>query len=129
MSNECSLRWPGHERPGQRKGVVIDVLSEGGRVSPEGAPTEGDAVEIPAARFPGRPVVFGGDEEVDEDAFRSPAVSLPARVGHHATSGAGYFLPDQAAIDVLLRELAWARCTADERSRSRARRAGEGRGR
>ena len=58
-------------------------------VAPDGAPTKGDAVEAFASGFEGRPVVFIGDDEVDEDAFRSPRVTLSIRVRKHPASGAG----------------------------------------
>lgn len=86
--------------------AVVNVL-------PENAPHKGDAVEVFAASFAGRPVAFVGDDEVDEDAFRSRAVTLPIRVGHHPDSEAGWFLREQACIDALLQELIRVRLRLD----------------
>jgi len=86
--------------------AVVNIL-------PEGAPTKGDAVTAFAASFRGRPVVFVGDDDVDEDAFRSPAVTLSIRVGHHPVSAASYYLQAQEDIDRLLRELIQAQLDAD----------------
>lgn len=98
-------------------GTLGDARILGGHavlnVFPREAPTKGDAVTAFAARYPGRPVAFVGDDEIDEAAFRAPPVSLPIRVGHHPPSAAGYFLEDQGRIDALLRELVAAREQVD----------------
>jgi trehalose-6-phosphatase len=72
-------------------------------VVPEGAETKADAVERLAARFPGSPVLYVGDDETDEDAFRSRAVTWSVRVGREDASGAAYYLDDQLEVDALLR--------------------------
>ncbi len=86
--------------------AVVNVL-------PEDAPTKGDAVAAFAASFKGRPVVFIGDDDVDEDAFSSPAVTLSIRVGEHPATEAAYYLRAQEDIDALLRELIQAQLHAD----------------
>ena len=72
-------------------------------VVPEGAETKAGAVETLAARFPGSPVLYVGDDETDEDAFRSRAVTWSVRVGRDDLSGAVYYLDDQFEVDALLR--------------------------
>jgi trehalose 6-phosphate phosphatase len=98
-------------------GALADARLLGGHavlnVFPREAPTKGDAVVAFAARHPGRPLAFVGDDEIDEAAFRSPVVSLPVRVGRHPPSAAGYFLEAQDRMDALLRELVAAREQAD----------------
>lgn len=57
-------------------------------------------------RFPGRPILFVGDDDNDERAFaaRLPGV-VSVRVGPVRRSHADYYLPEQARIDDLLRAL------------------------
>jgi trehalose 6-phosphate phosphatase len=74
-------------------------------VVPETAPTKADAVEAFAAEFPASPVLYVGDDETDEDAFRSPAVTWGVRVGRADRSAARFFLGGQEEIDALLRAL------------------------
>jgi len=72
-------------------------------VVPEGAGTKAGAVETLAARFAGSLVMYVGDDETDEDAFRSRAVTWGVRVGRSERSAAGYYLEDQFEVDTLLR--------------------------
>ena len=109
------------EKTARRIWAVARLLSDArvveGRavlnVVPHETPTKGDAVARFAARYPGRPAAFIGDDESDEPAFRAPAVTLPIRVGRHARSGARYFLRAQNCIDTLLREVIRAKVRAD----------------
>jgi trehalose 6-phosphate phosphatase len=78
--------------------AVLNVL-------PAESPTKDDAVAAFARQHTGRPVLFLGDDEVDEDAFRSPLVRWPIRVGHKASSDARFFLDRQQDIDLLLQAL------------------------
>lgn len=81
-------------------------------VSPVGAPTKGAAVEGLARAHPGRPIVFTGDDDTDEDAFRSPAVTAAVRVGRSAHSAARWFVASQERVDEWLRRLVSARQSA-----------------
>jgi trehalose-phosphatase len=82
-------------------------------VIPEHAPTKKDAVARFSARFPGRPVVFVGDDDVDEEAFQAAGVTLPIRVGLHPGSAARYVLRDQGCVDALLQQMITATRRAD----------------
>jgi trehalose 6-phosphate phosphatase len=81
-------------------------------LAPAGAPTKADAVERFASGFPAWPVLFVGDDETDEDAFGSPVVTHPVRVGPAERTAARYHLRTQAEVDVLL----W--CLVSERARA-----------
>lgn len=54
-------------------------------------------------------VVYLGDDFIDEDAFtlglQQPTTFLGIRVGHHPSSRAPHFIPDQRSIDLLLQRL------------------------
>jgi trehalose 6-phosphate phosphatase len=75
-------------------------------VVPEAAPTKADAVEALAAECGGAPVLYVGDDDTDEDAFRSRAVRWGVRVGRAERSAARFFVDEQAQVDRLLRVLA-----------------------
>jgi trehalose 6-phosphate phosphatase len=75
--------------------AVVNVLPK------EGA-SKGDAVTMLAGRFPRRPVLYVGDDDTDEDAFGSPAVTLAVRVGYAPESSARFFLEGQHRVDDLL---------------------------
>lgn len=81
-------------------------------VAPTGAPTKGDAIARLAAEWPAHPVVYVGDDDTDEDAFRSPLVTHPVRVGRSERSAARYYVDDQADVDRLLWALVAARAGA-----------------
>jgi trehalose 6-phosphate phosphatase len=81
-------------------------------LAPIGAPTKGDAVKALAAQFPPWPVVFIGDDETDEDAFRSPVVTHPIRVGWSEQTAARYYVSDRAEVDTLLSMLVSERARA-----------------
>jgi trehalose 6-phosphate phosphatase len=82
-------------------------------VVPRRAPTKGDALRALCARAGAKLAVYVGDDRTDEEAFRSDVVSISIRVGESAESAAQYFLPDQARVDELLRELIAARTRHD----------------
>jgi trehalose 6-phosphate phosphatase len=81
-------------------------------VVPATAPTKADAVERFAGHHLPWPVLYVGDEETDEDAFGSRAVTHPVRVGRSERTAARYFLEDQAEIDTLLWSLVSERARA-----------------
>jgi trehalose 6-phosphate phosphatase len=81
-------------------------------LAPRGAPTKADAIERFAAGFPPWPVLFVGDDETDEDAFRSAVVTHPVRVGRSDRTAARYHLADQGEVDGLV----W--CLVSERARA-----------
>jgi trehalose 6-phosphate phosphatase len=78
-------------------------------VVPREAASKGDAIADLASRQGTRTVMFVGDDVTDEDAFRSPVVTYPVRVGRSRQSAATWFIEDQAHVDVLLRTLVQAR--------------------
>lgn len=85
---------------------VVNVL-------PSRAPTKGDALRTLCGRAGTKLAVYVGDDRTDEEAFRSEVVSISIRVGECLDSAAQYFVPDQAHIDELLRELIAARTRHD----------------
>jgi len=78
-------------------------------VAPPGVPDKGAALEDMARRLGTSSVVFVGDDITDEDAFRSPAVTLSIRVGAAPESAARCCLPCQSQIEALLRAFVRAR--------------------
>lgn len=78
-------------------------------VVPAEAPSKGDAIEDLARRQSARAVMFVGDDVTDEDAFRSPVVTYPIRVGRARRSAATWYIDDQLQIDAVLRLLVKAR--------------------
>jgi trehalose 6-phosphate phosphatase len=95
--------------PGSRVFGGHDVVN----VVPSDAPTKGDAVEDIARRHGRGTVLFLGDDVTDEDAFRSPVVTFPIRVGRSEHSAARWFVDDQLQVDALLRALVRARARQD----------------
>lgn len=77
----------------------------------EGTPHKGDAVLALAALEGAEQVLYVGDDATDEDVFRLECRELliTARVGKDPRSAAQWCLPDQPAIDLLLRALLEAR--------------------
>ena len=82
-------------------------------VVPARAPTKGDALRTLCARTGAKLAVYVGDDRTDEEAFRSEVVAISIRVGECGDSAAQYFLPDQAQVDELLRQLIAARTKHD----------------
>lgn len=78
-------------------------------VAPAEAPDKGKALEALLTRTGRARAVFVGDDRTDEDAFRAQRVTLAVRVGRTGRTAAQAYLPDQAAIDELLRRLVRAR--------------------
>lgn len=74
---------------------------------------KGDALWRIATEQQARRVLFVGDDVTDEDAFALPRPRfVSVRVGHTAQTGARYFVPDQRAVDLILRELVRRRPTS-----------------
>ncbi|BDG06304.1 trehalose-phosphatase [Anaeromyxobacter oryzae] len=82
-------------------------------VVPAGAPTKGDAICALCDRQGTRLAVYVGDDRSDEDAFRCDAVRIAIRVGDTPASSARFHLPEQGAVDELLRVLVAARARQD----------------
>jgi trehalose 6-phosphate phosphatase len=82
-------------------------------VVPADAPNKGTAIEALAARAGPGPVLYAGDDRTDEDAFRSPRVSVSIRVRPTVRTSARWHLPGQGAIDDLLHALIAARLRLD----------------
>ena len=80
--------------------LVINIL-------PDGAPHKGTALERERARLQCDTAIFVGDDETDEDIFAldQPGRLLGIRVGAKRTSAASYYIPNQRAVDDLLRVL------------------------
>jgi trehalose 6-phosphate phosphatase len=105
--------------------AVADALPEarvfGGRavvnVVPLDAPNKGEAVGEVLRRIGWREALYVGDDATDEDAFVVAGVTVSVRVGRTHASAARYYLPQQSAIDELLRALVASRVRADGRER------------
>lgn len=78
-------------------------------VVPAGAPDKGTAVATLARSVGARSVLYVGDDDTDEDAFRSPAVTVAVRVGRTPLSSARWVLEEQREMDLLLGALVRAR--------------------
>jgi trehalose 6-phosphate phosphatase len=78
-------------------------------VVPAGAPDKGTAVATLARSVGARSVLYVGDDDTDEDAFRSPAVTVAVRVGRTPLSSARWVLDEQREMDLLLGALVRAR--------------------
>lgn len=84
--------------PGKR---VLNIL-------PENAPDKGTALWRLAADTGAGRVLFVGDDETDELAFRAklPVPAVTVRVGHSARSAAAFHVGGRAGVDRLLRDFA-----------------------
>jgi trehalose 6-phosphate phosphatase len=82
-------------------------------IVPADAPTKGDALSDVCRRLGARPAVYIGDDATDEEAFRSRTVAFAIRVGEAEGTAARYSIPDQEAIDGLLRSLIAERTEQD----------------
>jgi trehalose 6-phosphate phosphatase len=80
--------------------LVVNVLASE-------APHKGLAMERERAHFACDTVIYVGDDDTDEDAFRidRPGQLLSIRVGQKRTSAAPYYVRNQAEIDRLLATL------------------------
>lgn len=89
---------------------VVNIL-------PDGAPHKGIALERERERLGCDTAIYVGDDETDEDVFAldQPGRLLTIRIGSKRTSGATYYLPDQRAIDDLLRALIDLRRESEQR--------------
>lgn len=103
-----------------------DVRVIGGKqvvnILPKDAPHKGIALERERERLHCDTAIYVGDDETDEDVFSldQPGRLLTVRVGAKRTSAASYCIPDQLAMDELLRTLLDLRL-ASERRRKEAR--------
>jgi trehalose 6-phosphate phosphatase len=77
--------------------AVINVLLQE-------APNKGTALLLACSRAGCGRAIFVGDDATDEDVFalHLPRQILGVRVGHHARSGADYYLRDRSEVDELL---------------------------
>ncbi len=82
-------------------------------VVPADAPTKGDAIREVCERVGARVAVYVGDDLTDAEAFRADVVRISVRIGESAGSAARFFVPDQLAVDDLLRALVAARARRD----------------
>jgi trehalose 6-phosphate phosphatase len=91
---------------------------------PSSGPDKGTALQRTRRAFACHTAIYVGDDDTDEDAFRSadPGHLLAIRVGTTGASAARYRLRSQADIDLLLKRLVELRATtARGRSRSSGR--------
>jgi trehalose 6-phosphate phosphatase len=74
---------------------------------PDGAPHKGIALEAALKRLRCDTALYVGDDETDEDVFAldDPGRILTVRVGRKRTSGASFFIANQAAMPRLLQVL------------------------
>jgi trehalose 6-phosphate phosphatase len=79
---------------------VVNIL-------PKGAPDKGVALDRERVRLHCGVALYVGDDETDEDVFKinMPDRLLGIRVGFKGDSAARFFVPDQEAVDDLLRLL------------------------
>jgi trehalose 6-phosphate phosphatase len=80
---------------------------------PADSPTKGSALHSLCERLRSRAAVYVGDDVTDEDAFQADMVLHAIRVGEARESAAGFFLPDQSAVDDLLRAFVSTRARLD----------------
>jgi trehalose 6-phosphate phosphatase len=98
-----------------------DVRVIGGKqvvnILPKDAPHKGIALERERERLHCDTAIYVGDDETDEDVFTldQPGRLLTIRVGSKRTSAAAYYIPDQRAIDELLRALLDLRLESERR--------------
>ncbi|MBI2894361.1 MAG: trehalose-phosphatase [Deltaproteobacteria bacterium] len=91
--------------------ALSDARVVGGKqvvnILPEGAPHKGVALERERNRLDCDTALYVGDDETDEDVFAldQPGRLLTIRVGAKRSSAATYYIPNQRAIDDLLRTL------------------------
>jgi len=85
---------------------------------PSGGPDKGTALQRARRVFACDTAIYVGDDETDEDAFRSaePSQLLSIRVGITRPSAARYRLRSQAEVDILLKRLIQLRGVARRRS-------------
>ncbi len=90
-----------------REGVRVGAGKNVVNLVPSSAPHKGDAILRLAQASDFERVIYVGDDETDEDVFRSkfPFPLLGIRVGHSSTSAASFYLSDQTHIDRLLAHL------------------------
>jgi trehalose 6-phosphate phosphatase len=81
---------------------------------PEEGLDKGDCLARVRAQLGCAAVLYAGDDETDEAAFRLEGVT-GVRVGHRQGSAARYFLADQEEIDDLLDQLAQVRARPERR--------------
>jgi trehalose 6-phosphate phosphatase len=95
----------------RRRILKLAALLPGARVfgghavvnlTPVGGPTKADALEGFSLQLSPAPLMYLGDDETDEDAFRSPVVTYGVRVGRSEASAARYHLEHQGEIDAVL---------------------------
>ena len=100
FTNRGRLYWlKVHEIPDvgpQAKGKAVVNLVEAG------APNKGTALAAERDRLGCSWVLYVGDDENDEDAFRIGGNLVAVRIGRKQKSHAGFYLHTQSEIDLLL---------------------------
>lgn len=128
-----------HYRQVRDKRPVLDAIAEAVRhlhdarviggaeainLLPHGGPDKGSALQQARRVFACDTAIYVGDDDTDEDAFRSADADrlLAIRVGTKSPSTARYRLRTQRDVDVLLKTLVELRATGQSRRARPARR-------
>lgn len=69
---------------------------------PEGSPHKGSALREIARMSKRKYVIFAGDDDTDEDAFRESIPMVSLRIGRKTASAAKYFIPNQRQLEKVL---------------------------
>lgn len=109
-----SLHFRGTRDHARAKAELLALISQlqpkprviGGKfifnLVPQGSPHKGAALKE-VARMSKRPfVVFAGDDDTDEDAFREKLPMVSVRVGRKAGSASKFFIPNQRQLEKVL---------------------------
>lgn len=126
-----SVHFRSVKRPAAAAAAIAEAVAQLGgarlipgkrvaNVVPEDAPDKGTALWRLAADTGAGRVLFVGDDETDEVAFRAklPVPAVTVRVGYHPRSAAAFHVGDRAGVDRLLRDLASLREPRPHRRRT-----------
>lgn len=108
------------EAAGALDGVRLIRGKQVVNVLPSGVHHKGTALERARERLGCDTAIYVGDDETDEDVFglEQPGRLLSIRVGAKRASAARFYLPDQRAVDELLRTLVDFRRRSEPRGRA-----------